>query len=167
MAMRETRLLWEYLKEKYPGETWATNVELGPLPAEEILLHGTRAVAARLRPFRRRVDAVHWTPEVYELIEAKIRDPMPGLGALVVYEGLARQTQDLMGYEGQPIRKVLVVPFALEWVMAAAAEMGVEVVEFWRPWIADYVREIQNYFTREYRIARDDKKLKRRLLGVE
>lgn len=167
MAFRETRLLWEYLKETYPNDTWATNVELGPLPADEIVLRGVRAVAARLRPFRRRVDAVHWTPEVYELIECKIRDPMPGLGALVVYAGLARQTPDLMGYEGQPIRKVLVVPFALEWEIAAGAELGVVVVEFWKPWIADYFREIQNYFTREYRTARDEKKLKRRLLGVE
>jgi len=167
MAQRETRLLWEYLKETYPGETWATNVELGPLPAEEVVMRGVRAVAARLRPFRRRVDATHWTPESYELIECKIRDPMLGIGALQVYAVLAKDTVDLIGYAGQPIRKVLVVPFTLDWVRAAGAELGVEVVEFWRPWIADYFREIQNYFTREYRTARDEKKLRRRLLGVE
>ena len=167
MAQRETRLLWEYLKETYPGETWAANVELGPISNEEIAMLGTRGAAARIRPFRRRVDAVHWTPDVYELIETKIRDPMPGIGALQVYEGLAKRTPDLMGYEGQPIRKILVVPFALEWVKAAAEELDTQVVEFWRPWIADYFRGIQNYFTREYRTARDEKILRRRLLGLE
>lgn len=167
MAQRETRLLWEYLKETYPNDTWVTNVELGPLPAEEVVMRGLKATAARLRPFRRRIDAVHWTKDRYDLIECKIRDPMPGLGGLVVYEALAKTTPDLVGYEGQPFHKTLVVPSSLAWIVEAGREMGVEIVEFWKPWVADYVREVQNYFTRDYRIARDEKVERRKLLGLE
>lgn len=167
MAQRETRLLAEYIRSAYPGGTWATNVEVGTLPEDEVLMSGARAVAARLRPFRRRVDAVHWTPDRYDIIEAKIRDPLPGIGGLIIYEILARQTPDLIGYTGQPIHKVLVCPYSLEWVKAVAVELGIELVEFWQPWIADYVREFQNYFTRDYRTQRQEKLERRRLLGVE
>ena len=166
MAQRETRLLWEFLQDRYPDEVWATNVELGPLPPEVIEAYGVTGTRNRLRPFRRRIDGVHWTPKVYELIEAKIRDPLPGLGALVVYQLLAEETPDLIGYTGQPFRKVLVAPFAPEWVTVVGRKLGVEVVEFWRPWIADYFEEIQNYFTRDYRIKRDERKRLRELLGV-
>ena len=166
MAQREIRLLWEYLKETYPEEAWSTNVELGPLPAEEVAMRGVRQVAARLRPFRRRVDGVHWTKDRYDLIEAKIRDPLPGLGGLVVYEQLAKETPDLIGYTGQPFRKVLVVPFALEWIKTAAVGLGVEVVEFYREWMGEYFREIQNYFTADYRRRRDEVKEQRKLLGL-
>ncbi len=167
MAQRETRLLWEFLQATYPGETWSTNVELGTLPEDDIMMRGVRGAAARLRPFRRRVDAVHWTSDRYDLIEAKIRDPLPGLGGLLIYEALAKVTPGLIGYTGQPIHKILVVPFALQWIRDVADELGVEVVEFWREWIADYYRAWQNYFTREYRIARDERKEKLRLMGLE
>ncbi len=167
MAQRETRLLGEFLKARFPDDTWVTNVELGPLPAEEIAMRGVRATAARLRPFRRRIDGVSWTADRYNLIEAKIRDPLPGIGALQVYEALAKNTPDLVGYEGQPFHKLLVVPYSLEWLVTAGKELGVEVVVFWQEWIDEYVKEIQNYFTRDYRIARDDKAERRRLLGLE
>ncbi|KKK81685.1 hypothetical protein LCGC14_2810950, partial [marine sediment metagenome] len=109
----------------------------------------------------------HWTPNVYHLIEAKIRDPLPGLGGVIVYEALAKRTPDLIGYTGQRFQKVLVVPFALEWVKEAAEELHVEIVEFWEEWMGEYFRETQNYHTAAYRIARDEKNELRRLLGVE
>ncbi|KKM87669.1 hypothetical protein LCGC14_1266470 [marine sediment metagenome] len=167
MAQREIRLLWEYLADRYPDDVWSTNVELGTLPEQQVLLRGTAATAARIRPFRRRIDGTHWTADHYDLIEAKIRDPLPGLGALMVYEALAKNTPDLIGYTGQPFRKILVTPFALDWVKVVAAELGIEIHEFFRPWIADYFREIQNYFTRDYRIRRDEVKRLQKLLGVE
>lgn len=167
MAERERRLAAEFLQATFPEGTWALNVELGPIPAEDVVALGTRRAAARLRPWRRRIDAVHWNRDRYDLIEVKIRDPLPGLGGLQVYEVLARLTPDLVGYEGQPFHKVLVTPYSLAWIRAVAEDLGIELVEFYRDWISDYVRDIQLYFTADYRRERDRRKDLRRLLGVD
>ena len=167
MAQRETRLLWEYMKVTYPNETWATNVELGPLPQEIVAVYGSQGAALRIRPWRRRIDGVAWRPGAYYLVEAKIRDPMEGLGRLQVYRDLAQVSPELPGHDGQPFVMRLVVPFSLEWIKAAALAAGIQLVEWMPAWIVDYFRERQNYFTPEYRAKRDEKVRMRQLFGLE
>jgi hypothetical protein len=167
MAEVERRFIREYMDHIYPPGTYELNVEIGEIPQEILEIHGLRGARLLYRPFRRRIDAVAWTPSSYHLIEAKIRDPLEGLGRLHTYLTLAGRTPDLPGYEHQPFKKILVVPFALEWIKQAASDDNVALVEYWQDWIADYIRDRQLYFTKEYRTTREEKLRLRQLLGVE
>jgi len=151
----------------FPEGSWQLNVELGPIPQEYVDRYGLGKAAALFRPTRPRVDAVRWTPKVYYLIEAKIRDIKAGIGDLSYYRGMAARTPDLPFYDGQPIVCRLVVPWMIEWIRVAAEEAQIEIVVFWVDWIEDYVRERQHYFTAEYRAERAEKMKLRELFGVD
>jgi hypothetical protein len=164
---RERRYISEYTMVHFEPGTFVLNVPLGPIPEEIIHLHGVKRGGAFIRSGRRRVDAVHWTPEAYTLIESKIRDPLEGLGRLQTYRDLAAVTPDLPEYRGQAIKAQLVAPWSLEWVRIAASKAGIELV-VWKPhWIDDYVRERQLYHTSHYRRAREDRNRMRELMGLE
>lgn len=164
---RERRYIAEYMLQFFPEGNTALNVELGPLPDEVVSLYGERGAALRMRPWRRRIDGVAWRPDAYYLVEAKIRDPLEGLGRLQTYRDLARATPELPGYDGQPFVMRLVVPFSLAWIQEAARAAGIDMVEWMPAWIVDYFRGRQEYFTAEYRARRDEKARMRELFGLE
>lgn len=164
---RERRYIAEYMKEAFPEGDWQLNVELGAIPQEYVDRYGLGKAAAIFRPTRPRVDAVKWTPTVYYLIEAKLRDIKAGIGDLTYYKGMLPKTPDLPFYDGQPVISRLIVPWMIDWIQNAASAAGVEVVVFKPDWIDDYVRERQHYFTNEYRAARAQKLRDREILGVD
>jgi hypothetical protein len=164
---REKRYIAEFMVANFEPDQFMLNVPLGPIPDELINVHGIQGAAAIFRPSRRRIDAAAWPASTYILIEAKIRDPLEGLGRLQTYRDLAFKTPDLPEYKGQPFEMWLVVPYSLEWIKTAATAAGIKLVIFWQDWIADYVKERQNYFTKEYRTARDDKQRLRRVFGLD
>ena len=164
---RERRFVSDYLLEFHPQGGWMTNVPLGPIPEEIVTRYGLTAGAKLFGPSRPRVDAVIWTPPAYWLIEAKIREPKAAIGDLLVYKALAEHTPDLPNYDGQPIRMRLVVPWALDWIKQAAQDHGMELIVFLPPWVEGYVRERQEYHTRESRISREEKMRLRKTFGLE
>ena len=164
---RERRYISEYMKETWPGGDWQLNVELGPIPEEYIQRYGIARAAALFRPTRPRVDAVKWQPDVYYLIEAKIRDIKAGIGDLTYYRNILAETPDLPYHDGQPIVSRLIIPWMLDWLGPVARANNIEVVVYERDWIADYVKERQNYFTAEYRAERAEKMRLRQVLGVD
>lgn len=164
---RERRYISEYMLETWPAGDYELNVELGPIPQEYVTRYGMSKAAAMFRPTRPRVDAVKWTPEAYYIIEAKLRDIKAGIGDLSYYRNMIPDTKDLPYYDGQPIVARLVVPWTIDWVMAAARAADVEVVVFIKDWIEDYVKERQHYFTAEYRAERKEKMELREILGVD
>ena len=164
---RERRFISEYMLEMFPGGDFLLNVPLGPIPDYLLNAHGPQRAAAIYRPTRPRVDAVKWTADRYYVIEAKIREAKTGIGDLAFYRGLIANTPDLPFYAGQELVYRLVVPWSLDWVIASATENGIEVVVYWKDWIAEYVKERQHYFTQEYRDARAEKMRLRGLLGVD
>ena len=164
---RERRFIAEYVELSFEPGSYALNVPLGDVPVELIELHGLAAATALFRPQRRRVDAVAWTPDAYFIIEAKIRDPFEGIGRLHVYRLEAARTRDLPGFEDQPIIPRLVVPYSIARDRDVCRECDIELVEYRPPWIADYVRERQLYFTSEYRTARARLRRDRELFGLE
>ena len=166
-AERERRYIAEFMVETFRPDQYMLNVPLGSIPDELVELHGITEAAAIFRPSRRRIDAVAWTMHRYMLIEAKIRDPLEGLGRLNTYYTLAKRTLDLPEYHGQELEKWLVVPYSLSWIIQAAHDDDIKLHIFWRDWIADYVKERQLYFTKEYREARDEKQKIRKAFGVE
>ena len=164
---RERRYISEYMIKEWPGGGWQLNVELGPIPQEYVDRYGLGKAAAMFRPTRPRVDAVKWTPQAYYIIEAKIRDIKAGIGDLSYYRGMIPGTLDLPFYDGQPIICRLVVPWMIDWMIAAAEAAQVEVAVFTADWIDEYVRERQHYFTAEYRAERAEKMRLREILGVD
>ncbi len=166
-AERERRYVADYLAQYYPRGGWMTNVPLGPIPEEITSQHGIARGAMLFRPARPRVDAVIWSTSHYWLVEAKIREAKSAVGDLLVYRTLADSTPDLPEYNGQEIHTRLIVPWALDWISRVATRYGMEMEIFLPAWVEDYVRERQNYFTREVRLARDEKMRLRQVLGVE
>jgi len=164
---RERRYIAEYMKDTWPEGNWQLNVELGPIPQEYVTRYGMTKAAALFRPTRPRVDAVKWLPDVYYIIEAKIRDIKAGIGDLLYYKGMAEKALDLPFYDGQPIISRLVIPWMIDWMRDAADAAQIEVAVFSPDWIADYVRERQHYFTAEYRAERAEKMRLREILDVE
>jgi len=164
---RERRYIAEYMRETFPGGDFQLNVELGPIPKDYVVRMGYARAAAMFRPTRPRIDAVHWSPEEYILIEAKIRDLKAGIGDLTYYRNIIPETRDLPFYDGQPIISRLVIPWTLEWLEPVARANNIEIVVFTQEWIADYVKERQNYFTAEYRNERQEKMRLREVLGVD
>lgn len=164
---RERRYVADYAAQKLPPGTYITNVAMGGIPAEITARYGLEAGRKLFQPSRPRIDLVHWLPNYYYLIECKIRDPKQAVGDLLYYLGLAPDTYDLPNYTGQQFVARLVVPWIIDSVRAVAERHGFEVVQFLPPWVEDYVRERQNYHTREYKVARDEKMRLRKSLGVE
>lgn len=164
---RERRYIAEYLRESFPEGDYQLNVELGPIPQEYVTRMGFARAAAMFRPTRPRIDAVKWGPDKYILIEAKIRDIKAGIGDLLYYRNIIPDTLDLPEFTGQPITTQLVIPWMLDWLVPVARANNIEVVVFQQDWIAEYVKERQNYFTGEYRAERAEKKRLREVLGVD
>ena len=164
---RERRYIAEYMVHRWPEGDWQLNVELGPIPQDYVDRLGLGRAAALFRPTRPRVDAVKWTPDKYYLIESKIRDIKAGIGDLTYYLAVIPQTPDLPYYDGQPVIALLVVPWMLDWLLPVANAAGVAVEVFKQPWIDEYVKERQHYFTAEYREARAEKMRLRKILDVE
>lgn len=164
---RERRYIAEFMVETFPHGNYELNVPIGPIPQELIDRDGVYRAAAEFRPSRRRVDALAWTPHVYILIEAKIRDPMPALGQLLTYKGLLFKTPDLPDGPKERVEMWLVCPWALDWIKQACHDQYISLHIFWRDWIADYAEEFQRYFTADYRRSREERLRIRRALGVE
>lgn len=164
---RERRFIAEYMHSAWPEGDWQLNVELGPIPQDYVQRYGLTKAAALFRPTRPRVDAIKWLPDVYYLIEAKVRDIKMGIGDLSYYRSVISTTPDLPYYDGQPVVARLIIPWMLDWLMPVALANQIEVVVFWQDWIGDYVRERQHYFTAEYRTERAEKMRLRDILGVD
>lgn len=164
---RERRYIAEYMRETWPEGEYQLNVELGPIPGDYVQRYGMQKAAALVRPSRPRVDAVKWLPDRYILIEAKVREFKAGLGDLMVYRTAAEQAPDLPYYDGQPLALRMVIPWMLDWLMPLARENNIEVVVYPKDWIEEYVRERQQYFTKEYRDKRAETMQLRKVLGVD
>jgi len=164
---RERRYISEYMFQEWPEGGWQLNVPLGPIPDDLVKRFGTAAAAAMFRPTRLRVDAVRWSKDRYDLIEAKLRNIKDGIGDLLIYQRLAPNTPDLPFYDGQPIHLVLIVPYDVPWIRDITQAHDIEYAVFWQDWVADYVKERQEYFTADYRTSRAEKMRLREILGVD
>lgn len=151
----------------YPRGGWVTNVPLGPIPKAILQRYGLAAGAALARPQRLYVDAIVVDRGVYYLIECALAEPRNAIGQLGVYLAQAPKTPDLPLYEGQPIKGKIYVPWLYDWVRELAKQWGIEAVEYIEPWLEDYVKLRQQYFTRDYRIKRQELMRLRRSLGVD
>ncbi len=127
---------------------------------------GARAVGWA-RPFRPEVDAIVFPGGKMLLIEAKILSVIDGIAKLPVYAGLVPTTPELLPYVGLPREMILVCPWQSDHVRAMADTVGVTIAVFRPAWIEPYLDSRMQYWTADYRRAREQKRALRRELGVE
>lgn len=154
-----------YIKTYYPDAEIRLRCPLGPIPDELKQLYGPAKAAQVYRPSRPEVDAVVVLEDAIILIEAKIFKYMDGLAKLPVYASLVRTTPELMALLPRPIRMHLLLPRPISWVMAAAAENGVEVKVAAPDWVLAIWEERDTYWTPENRMRREERKELLRKLG--
>lgn len=163
----ETRLVAEYLAELVYPNWYRQRQPLGPpLPGTVEELGLERAIAVS-RPWRMEVDAVSVEHGRLVLIEAKVFKIVDGMAKLPLYKALVGSTPELAEHRQLPVVMRLVAPWTSDSMETMARAAGVEVVVFSPAWIRDYVQQYHNYWTAEYRQAREEKMRLRRALGVE
>lgn len=150
----ESRLISEYVAQKFPGQRHALSFPLGPEVAMSATQLTQRQRLRISRPWRPEVDALVWMDGVLLLIEAKVAEYMTGLGKLPLYKAIIPQTPELAEWRGWEVRMRLVVPRARAWVNVMADAIGAEIDTFEPPWMVDYYNYRDQYWTSDYRSKR-------------
>ena len=119
------------------------------------------------RPFRPEVDAVVILPGAMVLIEAKVWNVVNGLAKLPMYKSLVPFTPELKPYTHLPIIMELVVAKTNDNLEIMARDAGVRLRLYAPDWILQVLKDMENYWTKEYREERERKMEARRQLGVE
>jgi len=164
---REKRLLAEYLAWRYPSGGPITQFELGPTDAAVNRTFELQPHANVYQKRRKYVDALYaWNQNII-LFEAKIRVPTDGIAQLNMYADLVPLTPELWAYKDWAISKVLVCTWADPQVNPYATQSGVQI-ELYRPaWVDEYFDWGRNYYTKEAREKRLERKKMREVLGLD
>jgi len=163
----ETRLIAEYLKERYPEFSFIMKQPLGVVSEELMAAEGYQKAIRVMRPFRPEVDAVVILPHYLLIIEAKVWKIIDGLAKLPLYKSLVPVTPELKQYMPREVIMQLVVGWTNTNLQIMARSMGVEIAVFRPDWVVEVVEGMQKYWTREYQVAREDTLKMRKYFGVE
>jgi len=163
----EVRMVAEYLKETYPQYPFINKQPLGKVPEELMTALGYKRAVGMTRPFRPEVDAVVIMPGALILVEAKVWNIVNGLAKLPLYKSLVPFTPELKEYQKLPIVMELVVGWTNPNLEIMARDAGVTVRVFCPSWLGEVVESQHRYWTREYRVEREEKLRMRELFGVE
>jgi hypothetical protein len=164
---RQTRLIAEWMMQQYPRGGYTLNARLGPALDGLVESIGLERALQESAPWRPRVDALAVEAGLVVLVEAEIRQVRNAVGNLLVYRNLVATTPELREHWGKPVEMVLLTPWTNSTIDAMARTAGVRMEVYNPPWIADYVAELQVYWTKEYQERRAQKLALRQLLGVE
>jgi hypothetical protein len=141
-VQRERRYVIEYVQDRMPDRDFVFyNVPVGPAPEELAKAHPEVPIE-HFRRWRLYADAVVGWRGLLVLVEAKIRNPKTGIGYLLQYAPLVSQTPELKPYAGRPLQLRLVTPRQDPRVIQAAAQFGIVVDIFYKPWVGEYLREL-------------------------
>lgn len=163
----ETRLISEFMLSRFPNGGYRLRVPLGPPLAAYVEDLGQRQGTRASRPWRFEVDAVAWPGGHLALVEGKIFRLREGFSALPFYASLVQVTPELAPWRTAPIELWLVAPWMADWLVDVVARMGIAVYVYRPAWIDQYVEDQHLYHTREYRLAREERRRLREALGVE
>ena len=163
----ETRLVSEYIKERYSAFPVIVKQPLGVV-SDELMREEGYARALRIsRPFRPEVDAVVILPRHLLIIEAKVWSIVNGLAKLPLYKSLVPLTPELRQYMPRQVLMQLVVGWTNTNLKVMARDQGVEVQVFCPPWLEEVVESMHHYWTREYQEERQKKLKMREYFGVD
>jgi len=163
----ETRLIAEYLKERYSEFSFITGQPLGAVPTEIMVREGYEKGLRFFRPFRPVVDAIVILPANLLLIEAKVWNIINGLAKLPLYQSLLSVTPELKQYANKEVMLQLVVGWTSPNLEIMARSMDVEVKVYCPDWLVKVVEDLHHYWTREYQLERQRKLKMREYFGVE
>lgn len=139
----ETRLLAEYLVEKFPHVRTLQHVRVGPIDSYSQIPDLTEAESRMLGVWRRYVDALVFQPGHVLVVEATIF-PEPGyVSRLIHYCRLFPQTPEFEEFRRFPVRGLLVAAVHDPTTAAMAEEFGVDYDEYRPPWVLDYLKTVQ------------------------
>lgn len=139
---RERRYVPEYVNEKYPDRVAVFyNMAVGP-PPEDLVKKNPEIPLAHFRRWRFWIDAVVITDKYLILIEGKIRKPAEGIGQILLYRDLLKQTPELDPYKRLPVVMVLVTPRPDPRIIGFANSYGITIDIWSKPWVQEYLREI-------------------------
>lgn len=163
----ETRLVVEYLKDRYSSFSTITKQPLGAVSEELLKQEGYKRGMGIARPFRPEVDAIVILPRHLIVIEAKVWKIVDGLAKLPLYKSLVPHTPELKEYMPRDILMQLVVGWSNTNLQIMANELGVQIRVYCPPWLQKVVDDMHKYWTPEYRQAREDKLRMREYYGIE
>lgn len=163
----ETRLVAEYLKERYSDFHFIMQQPLGAVPTEIMAEEGYKKGLRFFRPFRPVVDAIVILPGNLLLIEAKVWNIINGLAKLPLYHSLIKVTPELKQYADRDVILQIVVGWTSPNLETMARSMDVEVKVFCPEWLVKVVDDMHKYWTREYQDERQRKLKMREYFGVE
>ena len=129
----ETRLLREYLYEKYNDRLQWTNVPLGPVPFKEM----ARAFLVALR----RADAIVKNGNELVIVETKVFPEFGGLAQLQAYRELLQKTPQFSEYQGLPVLLEYVTTKEDLDVRSQAEGQAIKYIIFRPDWIDAYEKE--------------------------
>jgi len=139
---RERRYVQEYVNEKFPDRDFVLyNAPVGPAPEELAKAH-PEVPLEHFRRWRLWADAIVGWRGLLILIETKLRNPQTGVGYLLQYGPLVKQTPELAAYVNRPLQLRLVTPRQDPRVITLAAAHGIIVDIFYKPWVGEYLREL-------------------------
>lgn len=137
---RERRYVPEFVNNKYPDRvTVFYNMAVGP-PPEAMYRANPEIPLKHFRRWRFWIDAVVVLKEKLVLIEGKLRRPADGLGQLLIYRALLKDTPELRPYRKLPVYMVLVTARPDPRVISVATYYGITVEIFTPAWAMEYLR---------------------------
>jgi len=185
----ETRMLSEYLLANYGSYVQIMDVPLGPVDSALMTSFGYQGAINRSRPFRPRVDAIVILPNYLVLVEAKVWQPVLGMGKLRLYRSPVPFTPELKNYIVSPpllpgharsglqlgandltTREILLELVCGQttpaWeIMARGDDIRLKVYN--PPWLQKIVDGMNKYWTPQYQRERQDKIAMREYYGLE
>ncbi len=187
--MVETRMLSEYLLQAYGSFVSIIDVPLGVVDSALMATVGYQGAISRSRPFRPRVDAIVILPRYLVLIEAKVWQPVLGMGKLRLYRSPVPFTPELKNYVVTPpllpghersglklgvndltqreiILELVVGQTTTNWEIMARGD-NIKLVVYNPPWLQEVVDGMNKYWTPEYQAARQEKLALREHFGLE
>jgi hypothetical protein len=163
----ETRLTSEYLLANYSQFPYTIGQPLGKVDEALMAQKGYTQAIKQMRPFRPEVDAVVFLPRFLVIVEAKVWNVVNGLSKLPMYKSLVPFTPELKDYLNREVLMELVVGWSNGNLEIMAKDAGVKVVVFCPDWLKTVVDEMHNYWTKDYRDAREQKLQLREFYGLE
>ena len=157
----------EYLLAKYSQFHSINAVPLGRVDESLMATHGYQRALGLSRPYRPEADAIVILPNYLVLIEAKVWNVVNGLAQLPLYKTLIATTPELQQYLPRDILMEVVVGWTNANLETMARGLGVSVVVYSPPWLANVVDGMHKYWTQEYRQERQRIMDARQLLGLE
>lgn len=134
----ETRLLMDYLQERYPADQWLTNVKVGTAIQPKVGLELTDAERRMFQVYQRFPDAVVITPHELVVIEATMHLPTEKVGRLLEYLLIVPHTAELKPYLNRRLVGELVTAQADAIAEKVARDHGLRYVVYTPPWLDDY-----------------------------